>query len=72
MRRSLRAASEWVKRNVVVIVALDVLLSLSLFAVIETGQSQSNCWVTVLNGIVAHHPPAITPSDIRAAQACDR
>ncbi len=63
MRQLLRGASEWVKQNVALVVALDVVLSLGLFGVIQTQVSQINansaktdCWSHVLDQAVSHAP----------------
>ena len=59
------------------VVALDVVLSLGIFGVLEYQQSQissnsakNDCWSAVLDNIVKHKPPAITHLVIDQADAC--
>lgn len=72
-----RKVGEWVRRNVALVVTLDVVLSLGLFGVIQLQQGQINgnsakndCWSSVLDGIVTHQPPAVTHHDIAKAEEC--
>ena len=69
--------AEWVRRNVALVVALDVLLSLGLFGVlsyqqnrIDNNGTKAQCWDGVLGNIVIRHPPAITSADITRARVC--
>ena len=75
----MRRFAEWIKRNVALVVVLDVVLGLTLFGILQIQQSQINnnatkinCWVATLDAIVTHNPPAIRPIDIAAAQLCER
>ncbi len=47
----------WIKRNVAVVVALDVILSLVLFGVIQIQQSKADCYDHIFDQAVSQHPP---------------
>lgn len=75
--RLFRRVSGWVKRNVALVVALDVVLSLGLFGVltyqqnkIDNNSAKEQCWDGVLGDIVIRHPPNVTANDITKARAC--
>lgn len=70
----------WAGKNLlVVLVVVGALLDVGVFAFqleqygqIQNNSAKSECWSTVLDRIVSHRPPAILPSDIVKAQACER
>ncbi len=62
---------EWLRRNVVFVVLADVILSLVLFGVVNSGQAKSDCYASVFDKALSNHPPSRAQLEDQA-RGCSR